>query len=61
MVKTTSDVDWEIKQTLLAIDYYIRAIEDSTNEYDALKYEECVNNLRNHLMSLYFETDSENE
>lgn len=61
MVKTPLDVDWEIKQTLLAIDYYIRAIEDSTNEYDALKYQECVNNLRNHLMCLYFEEGSENE
>jgi hypothetical protein len=47
-----SDVDWEVDQISLAIEYYEKAIEESTNIYDTLKYEECINNLKNNLLFL---------
>jgi hypothetical protein len=47
-----SDVDWEIDQILLAIEYYEKAVTESTNSYDALKYEECINSLKKYLLFL---------
>lgn len=52
MTKTSFDIDWEIQQLSLAIDYYEQAIESSFSASKAMEYESIVMELNNKIKEL---------
>ena len=50
--KAKGDIDWEIKQLWMAIDYYERAREATFSRKEADQFEETIKNLNQQIKEL---------
>ncbi len=52
-----SDIDWEIKQLSVAIDYYERAINDAFARVDTERYKDTIDSLNQRIKKLEAKRD----
>ncbi len=51
-MSSVSDLDWEIHQMSIAIDYYERAIEQTHSRKEANRFEETINQINSKIKQL---------